>query len=126
MKQEIIKSELEVNDNKIKVITIDNKDIVVSTLDEEEMSETKLFNIMNRDFAIYAKTEEAKQAEKLKSKEEDQREVNKLLIIVIFVIVVVFFIGFIIDMISTVIKHKLKVKGLEARKLNLSNTELYD
>ena len=27
MKQEIIKSELEVNDNKIKVITIDNKEI---------------------------------------------------------------------------------------------------
>ena len=27
MKQEIIKSELEVNDNKIKVITIDNKEL---------------------------------------------------------------------------------------------------
>ena len=28
MKQEIIKSELEVNDNKIKVITIDNKEFI--------------------------------------------------------------------------------------------------
>ena len=28
MKQEIIKSELEVNDNKIKVITIDNKEVI--------------------------------------------------------------------------------------------------
>ncbi len=107
-------------------ITIDNKDIIISTLDEEEMSETKLFNIMNRDFAIYAKAEEAKQAEELKNKEEYQREVNKILIIVISVIVVVFFIGFIILTVSIAIKHKLKVNGLEARKLNLSNTELYD
>ena len=28
MKQEIIKSELEVNDNKIKVITIDNNEVI--------------------------------------------------------------------------------------------------
>lgn len=28
MKQEIIKSELEVNDNKIKVIAIDNKEVI--------------------------------------------------------------------------------------------------
>lgn len=28
MKQEIIKSELEVNDNKIKAITIDNKEVI--------------------------------------------------------------------------------------------------
>lgn len=31
MKQEIIKSELEVNDNKIKVITIDNKEFISLT-----------------------------------------------------------------------------------------------
>lgn len=31
MEQEIIKSELEVNDNKIKVITIDNKDFIFLT-----------------------------------------------------------------------------------------------
>ena len=31
MKQEIIKSELEVNDNKIKVITIDNKEFISPT-----------------------------------------------------------------------------------------------
>ena len=114
------------NNKEMMKVTIDNKDIIISTLDEEEMSETKLFNIMNRDFAIYAKTEKAKQAEKLKSKEEDQKEINELLRILISAVVVVFFIGFIIDMISTAIKHKLKVKGLEARKLNLSNTELYD
>ena len=30
MEQEIIKSELEVNDNKIKVITIDNKEFISS------------------------------------------------------------------------------------------------
>ena len=107
-------------------ITIDNKNIIVSTLDEEEMSETKLLNIMNRDFAIYAKAEEAKQAEELKNKEEDQREVIKFLTIVFSATAVVLFIGFVILMISIAIKHKLKIKGLEARKLNLSNTELYD
>lgn len=32
MKQEIIKSELEVNDNKIKVITIDNKEVITLVL----------------------------------------------------------------------------------------------
>ena len=32
MKQEIIKSELEVNDNKIKVITIDNKEVIILVL----------------------------------------------------------------------------------------------
>ena len=32
MKQEIIKSELEVNDNKIKVITIDNKEFIKENL----------------------------------------------------------------------------------------------
>ena len=31
MEQEIIKSELEVNDNKIKVITIDNKEFILLT-----------------------------------------------------------------------------------------------
>lgn len=31
MEQEIIKSELEVNDNKIKVITIDNKEFIFLT-----------------------------------------------------------------------------------------------
>ena len=107
-------------------ITVDNKNIIVSTLDEEEMSETKLLNIMNRDFAIYAKAEEAKQAEELKNKEEDQREVIKFLTIVFSATAVVLFIGFVILMISIAIKHKLKIKGLEARKLNLSNTELYD
>ena len=114
------------NNKEMMEITIDNKDIIVSTLDEEEMSETKLFNIMNRDFAIYAKAEEARQAEELKNKEEDQREVNKFLTIVFSATAVVLFIGFVILMISIAIKHKLKVSGLEARKLNLSNTELYD
>ena len=107
-------------------ITIDNKNIIISTLDEEEISESKLFNIMNRDFAIYAKAEEDKQAEELKNKEEDQREVIKFLTIVFSATAVVLFIGFVILMISIAIKHKLKVTGLEARKLNLSNTELYD
>ena len=107
-------------------ITIDNKNIIISTLDEEEISESKLFNIMNRDFAIYAKAEEDKQAEELKNKEEDQKEINELLRILISAIVVVFFIGFIITMVSTVINRKLKVKKLKMRQLNLSNTELYD
>ena len=114
------------NNNEMMEITIDNKNIIVSTLDEEEMSETKLFNIMNRDFAIYAKAEEDKQAEELKNKEEDQREVIKFLTIVFSATAVVLFIGFVILMISIAIKHKLKIKGLEARKLNLSKTELYD
>ena len=43
MKQEIIKSELEVNDNKIKVITIDNKEFIFLT-----------------DLARYANPEESK------------------------------------------------------------------
>ena len=55
------------NNKEMMEITIDNKNIIVSTLDEEEISETKLFNIMNRDFAIYAKAEEVKQAEELKN-----------------------------------------------------------
>ena len=48
MKQEIIKSELEVNDNKIKVITIDNKDFISLT-----------------DLARYANPEEPKYRYKL-------------------------------------------------------------
>lgn len=48
MKQEIIKSELEVNDNKIKVITIDNKEFISLT-----------------DLARYANPEEPKYRYKL-------------------------------------------------------------
>ena len=43
-------------------MTVNNGCIIVSTLDKKEIWEPRLLNIMNRDFAIYAKTGKAKQA----------------------------------------------------------------
>ena len=43
MKQEIIKSELEVNDNKIKVITIDNKEVITFGIVKQGGKMTKIY-----------------------------------------------------------------------------------
>lgn len=45
MKQEIIKSELEVNDNKIKVITIDNKEVITFGIVKQGGKKTKIIYI---------------------------------------------------------------------------------